>query len=413
MQIKQAIISSHLGSVREFNEDMVREYRDLALYALADGTSSGQGRGRQVAEAALNSLDQYLSALRKHKALVAQERDAPNRLALASLMNDIFNQASQAVREEALRIGDAKCATTLLLATIIRNYAYIAHVGNSPAYLLRGDELIRLNEDHSLAAYRYRRGRISRQEYEQSPHRHRLYQALGNGMELEVDMAEIRLTENEVLLLCSDGLTRSLEPQMIAHLIRPDDLSQSMSNLLQEAHRCGVPDNISIILLSFTATPDDEPLEAITEAMRKVFLFRDLSEPELLIIAPYLEEAVYDKGSLIIQEGDIGEHFYVVVSGQVRITKAQCHLHDLGPGSHFGELSLIQGRQRMFTVRALTQVHLFSLSRERFHKILHQKPELSARLAIMLLDTIGSQLSDMSERLAALERLKVMCESQI
>jgi CRP-like cAMP-binding protein len=67
----------------------------------------------------------------------------------------------------------------------------------------------------------------------------------------------------------------------------------------------------------------------------------------------------------------------------------------------------------MFTVRALTQVHLFSLSRERFHKILHQKPELSARLAIMLLDTIGSQLSDMSERLAALERLKVMCESQI
>lgn len=404
MRIKEVFHTTHPGTVRTHNEDAYLAHEELALYGIADGMGDGSGNGRQAAQTALDKLQTHLQALQQLKGSISQERSTTNRLALSKQFDALFNEASHEIRTTTEEQGYSKYTTTLLLAMLIRNFAYIAHVGNSVAFVLRGGQLIRLNEDHSLARYRYRRGRLTHEEFLHSPARHILYQSLGAGMEVDVDLAEVRLFPHDTLLLCSDGLLRSLDEQTICELIEPHELRRSGQQLLERAQLRGAPDNMSFVLLSFESDEDDEPIEAITGVMEQVFLFQHMSPAERLVIAPYLEEAVFDKGDTILNTGDLGDCFYVMVSGHARITREQAFLSEVGPGDHFGELALARPVKRSATVQALTECHLFYLSHRRFQDLLRYKPEIGARMALLLLDTMGERLRDMTERLSAIER---------
>jgi protein phosphatase len=403
VRITQAVAATHPGRQREHNEDAVLRLVQVPVFVVADGMG-GPGGGDVAAAIALKTVRRFVDPLVARNEAVAQDRATANRLALGNLLDELFNAASHEIFAEAQKLKRPGIGATMVLATVVRNYAYIAHIGDTRAYLYRQGRVVRLTEDHSLAEFKYRRGRISREEYEVSPDRQILYQALGAGVEVDVDLAQVRLSGGDGLLLCSDGLVRAVDEASMAANIDLADIARSMRRLVALANKNGAPDNVSAILIGFDADQTDEPIEAITGVMRQVFLFSELSEQERLIIAPYLEEVVFAKGATVTSEGDPADTFYVVVSGRLRVTSQGTHLTDVKEGGHFGELALARPSQRSATVRALTDTKLLGLSRTHFHELLRHKPELGARLAISLLDAVGERLRDLSDRLTGVIR---------
>lgn len=403
MRIREAVAGTHRGQ-RAHQEDAVLKMPKLPLFAIADGMG-GPGAGDHAASLAIGTVKGLADKLGAANARVAQDRSTEARLALGRYLDEVFNTASREVQREATRLGRPGMGSTLLVCTIVRNYAYIAHVGDSRAYLLRDGRAIQLTEDHTIAELHFRRGRLTREQYAASPDRRVLYQALGAGVEIDSDLAEVRLTGGDVLLLCSDGLPRALNDEVMAGCIEGNDLKGSLARLVETAVDAGAPDNLSCVLLAFEAEQGDEPIEALTDVMRDVFLFRDMSRPELLTVAPYLEELVVDTNATLVSESDAPTGFHLVVTGQLRVTRGKTHLADLKAGGHFGELSLTRANAPSgTTVRALVPSRVLVLSRDRFLELLRQKPELGARLSLALIDAVGERLREMNERLSAVER---------
>lgn len=403
MRIRQAVAGSHAGGVREVNEDAVLRMSKVPLYAVADGTG-GAGVGDLAAAMTLQHVRDAAADIRTALEAVAADRSTANRLALGRLMDRLFNDTSDAIRKQAEASGQARMGASLVLAMVVRTFAYIAHIGDTRAYLLRQGTLTRLTEDHSVAELRFRRGRITREEYETSPDRRVLYQALGAGFEVEVDVSEVRLAGDDLLMICSDGVAKAIgEEAMLEHL-DPTDLVGSLRELLSSCIRARSADNVSAVLIGFAPDPGDEPLTAVTTLLQNVFLFEGLSERELALVAPYLEEVVVEKGTTICSEGDPADAFHVLLDGRVRVSRGHTVIADVKPGAHFGELALTRSVPRETTVRALTTVRMFSLTRNRFDQLVQARPMLGARLAVRLVDVVGERLRDLSERLDAVQR---------
>jgi serine/threonine protein phosphatase PrpC len=402
VRIREAVTATHKGA-REHNEDAVLKVPKVPLFAVADGMG-GPGAGDIAANAVLDVLKQHADELATLNEKVAQSQSTADRLALGKLFDQVFSQSSREVQREANRLQRPGMGSTLLLATIVKDRAYIAHCGDSRAYLYRKGRLQQLTEDHTIAELHFRRGRITREEYETSPDRRVLYQVLGAGIEVDGDLAEVRLQGGDLLILASDGLPRALDEDELLPRLVAGDAKATLRRLMEGAEMAGWPDNISVIVLQLEAEDGDEDQAPITDLMREVFLFRDMSPPELLTIAPWFEEVVHDKGATICSEGDLVNSFYVVVSGGVRVTRGRTHLHDVKPGGHFGEMALARERDVSPTIRTLSPTKLLELSRARFLDLLRSKPELGARLALALLDAVGDRARDLSERLSAVER---------
>lgn len=387
---------------RPYNEDAVLEIPSVPVFAVADGMGGG-GSGDVASALALDYVRRHASTLREQNEVVAKQRSTTNRLELGRQLDGLFNRANQEIYQRSVQHSRTEMGSTLLIASVIRNHCYIAHVGDSRAYLIRNGELLRLTEDHSVAELHYRRGRITQEEYEASPQRRVLYQVLGAGVEVEVDLVEVRLMSGDMLLLCTDGLVRALTDAQIGAVIDADDLSGSVQGLLQRAASKAV-DNVSAVLIGFESDEPDEGIDVLTRTLRDVFLFRDMSEQELLVVAPYVEEVVAAGGDVLLTEGDPTDAFFMVVSGRLRITRGNVRLMDVTAGGHFGEVGLARSMARSHSVRAMTKTRMLMFSRARFLQLCKAKPEIGARLALALLDSVGERMRLLSDRLEAVER---------
>ena len=141
---------------------------------------------------------------------------------------------------------------TLTAAWIEGEKLSIAHVGDSRAYLLRGGDLLQLTRDHSLVAEQVRRGILTAVEAEESDMQSVLLRALGAQAEIEVDAEEHVLFPRDVLLLCSDGLTRMVtEPEIAGTLQAETEADKAAEKLVALANERGGADNITVVVVRF------------------------------------------------------------------------------------------------------------------------------------------------------------------
>jgi len=127
----------------------------------------------------------------------------------------------------------------------------VAHVGDSRVYLLRTGVLQQLTSDHSLVAEQVRRGILTASEAESSTMQNVLLRALGTQPEVEVDIEQVGLFPNDVLLLCSDGLTRMVtEPEIAGALQSEPDPQKASEKLIKLANEGGGVDNVTTIVVS-------------------------------------------------------------------------------------------------------------------------------------------------------------------
>src|SRR5438552_14787843 len=167
-------------------------------------------------------------------------------LSAAHLANQRVFQSAQEHREQQ------GMGATLTAAWIDGSELSISHVGDSRVYLLRTGILQQLTNDHSLVAEQVRRGIITASEAEQSNLQSVLLRALGTQPEVEVDVEQVELFPRDILLLCSDGLTRMVtEPEIAGTLQAEPDPQRAAEKLVNLANESGGIDNVSVIVVSF------------------------------------------------------------------------------------------------------------------------------------------------------------------
>lgn len=148
--------------------------------------------------------------------------------------------------------------TTMVLVTIVGDYAYVANVGDSRLYLIDETKITQITKDHSLVEEMVRLGEISRDDARNHPDKNIITRALGAGKNVDVDFFDIRLAAGNILLLCSDGLSNMVSDEDIRRVVITSETLEEMgSRLISMANDNGGKDNIAVVLVE----PDTKEVE--------------------------------------------------------------------------------------------------------------------------------------------------------
>lgn len=239
-----------VGRVRTNNEDCFRIVKPLSLYVLADGMG-GEAHGEIASALAVETVVKHCLDADANPAAKVLGKVQPGWSAKTKRLATAVHLANQKICKSAEEHPEQRgMGATLTAAWIDRSKLSIAHVGDSRAYLLRGGSLLQLTRDHSLVAEQVRRGMLTAAEAEESEMQSVLLRALGAQPEIEVDAEEHVLFPRDVLLLCSDGLTRVVtEPEIAGVLQAETDPIRGADELVAIANERGGPDNITVVIV--------------------------------------------------------------------------------------------------------------------------------------------------------------------
>jgi serine/threonine protein phosphatase PrpC len=221
------------GLRRESNQD--RLLAEAPLFVVADGM--GGHLGGEVAAAVA------IEVFRKHGALYCETDVTAGLRALVA-------EANRRVFEESKAKLEYKGMGTTVIAALVHDDAVtLAHVGDSRAYLLRDGELKVLTSDHSYVNELLQMGALTAAQAEKHPHASLITRAVGTREEVEADVETHQVRDQDVFLLCSDGLTKMVpEAEITAILVAAKRLDDASERLIATANEKGGQDNITVCL---------------------------------------------------------------------------------------------------------------------------------------------------------------------
>lgn len=140
--------------------------------------------------------------------------------------------------------------TTVVAATVLGRYIYVANVGDSRLYLIR-DKIQQITKDHSLVEEMVRIGEIDRAQARNHPDKNIITRAVGVRSRVSIDFFDIRLEKEDTVLMCSDGLSNMIEDEEIEKIIKDGrhQLPEIALELVERANRNGGKDNIAVVLI--------------------------------------------------------------------------------------------------------------------------------------------------------------------
>lgn len=234
---------SDKGIKRRNNEDAYFIVSSENVYVVADGVGGGNS-GEIASRTAVTRIAEYV-------------RDNPldnisDDKAVTHYFLKCINYAHEEICFEASENSDnLGMATTLVLAYISDMVAFIANVGDSRAYVCRGGGITQITEDHTRVNDLVKNGIITPAQAKIHKDRNAITMALGVEIKPEPDFFRIELQENDVILLCTDGLHSEVDDKSISEIANNNDLTATeiCSKLVSIANRRGGHDNITVIAL--------------------------------------------------------------------------------------------------------------------------------------------------------------------
>jgi len=242
-----------VGRKRKGNEDSLVANAEQKLFVVADGMG-GHAAGEVASKVAVDSINEFVQ-------LTGGDEEITWPFGLDDSMSYDGNRLKTAVRFANRKVLDATkekteyegMATTVAAVLVDDQTANLAHVGDSRIYLFRAGELSQLTSDHSWVNEQLQSGIISPEQARTHPLRNVVTRALGGRADLQVDMGAHDLETEDMLLLCSDGLTTMVPDEHIARLLNDNDgdIEKGAEALVAEANARGGEDNITVVLLRF------------------------------------------------------------------------------------------------------------------------------------------------------------------
>lgn len=247
---------SSVGKVRDHNEDAFLIKTDENIYVVADGMG-GHAAGEVASDIAVRTVSGFIHNMDEDSTWPFDTDPGlsheGNRLATAIRMGN--RRVVQAVEKNAAYTG---MGTTLVSLFLKSGIAYIGHVGDSRAYLVRGGDISRLTVDHSWVNTQIQAGTMTPETAKTHPLRNVITRALGSEEDVSVDIIEIPVEEEDTYILCSDGLSSMLEDREILRIMEEggDDIALSCEKLVDAANEKGGEDNITVVIVKVDEKED-------------------------------------------------------------------------------------------------------------------------------------------------------------
>ncbi len=234
---------SDIGKERDTNEDFyyIPETTDtIKLFILADGM--GGYNGGEIASAlATKSVKGYIES---NFDKIAHEKEN-----ILQLIQSAIEYANMVVYEKAKENAELEnMGTTLEVCLIYNNKAFIGHIGDSRIYRIRKGIIRKLTQDHSYVQELVKDGTITKEEAIHHPKKNMLMKAVGCTPFVEPDVSVKGFLKDDIIVICSDGLTNMMSEQEIYSNII-NDIKNSSENLVKQANALGGYDNITVIII--------------------------------------------------------------------------------------------------------------------------------------------------------------------
>ncbi len=395
-----------VGRKRSDNEDNFLIDQNLRLFVVADGMG-GHASGEVASALAVHTVREVVAAGRD----VLDRFDATDprsHIEVCTLLEHAIHVACERIYEKSQREPEKRgMGTTLVVLLILADRGFIAYVGDSRIYLLRGDLVYQLTEDHSLMNELVRQGKIRADEFDDSPYanlKHAMTRAVGVHATVDVDTLDFDVIPGDAFLLCSDGLYEYLDDNDIRTLLALPNVEEVPGRLIDIANTRGGKDNITALVVQVPGDGSGDraaELNHVLELLRGTPVFDGLTYRQAVRILHATRQVVFEPGDELCVEGTPGDEMFVIVDGRIELTKEGAPITEMGPGDHLGEMALIEQVPRSATARALESGRALTLSRPQFHEILRKEAPLAVKLLWNLLRVLGTRLrkttADLSE----------------
>jgi serine/threonine protein phosphatase PrpC/CRP-like cAMP-binding protein len=309
--------------------------------------------------------------------------------------------------------------TTLVALMILGNRGFIAHVGDSRIYLMRGGAVHQLTQDHSLINELLKRGRLKPEQIAQLNMKNAVTRAVGVYESVEADTLDFDVLAGDRFLLCTDGLTEYTQDSDLLRLFGETPEDRLAQALIDHANQGGGKDNITALVVKIpdAASGLDRLATEVNlkfETLHRMPLFRHLTYQELVRVMNIVDVRSYDAGQRIIDEGEEGDEMFILLTGSARVHAGDTVIVTLGPGQHFGEMALVDKVPRSASVTADVPTQLMTMRRRDFFAIVRKDHDVAVKLLWAFLGVLTERLRRTSRDLGdAREQLALLSASEL
>lgn len=249
---------SDVGCVRANNEDNFGYDLRYGIFVVCDGMG-GQAAGEVASKLGVDILLSYF----RNGDAAGQHHEAEGGAPLETLSADgralagAIHLANQTIYQTGQQqTAHAGMGSTVVAALVRGNALSIANVGDSRIYLVRQGVIQQLTQDHSLVMEQVRRGYITLEQAARSEIQNIILKALGSEENVDPDIEDLVVVPGDVLLMCSDGLTKYVRDEEILQMIAASSsMEQGCETLIESAKNRGGDDNITCLLLKIVERP--------------------------------------------------------------------------------------------------------------------------------------------------------------
>jgi len=232
------------GRIRESNQDayFVGEMPDGTAFAVVCDGMGGAAGGNIASSLAVQVISSKINA-----SYHPNMRDS----SICNMLESALSAANVEVYDLAQEKADLRgMGTTVVCAVIRGGQAFIAHAGDSRAYLFSADGLQQVTTDHSMVQDLVESGKITPDEAKHHPNKNIITRAIGVDSAIKIDFDQIDFSDGQVLLLCTDGLSNYVDNDEMVSAISDGQYYAYADRLVQQANKNGGGDNITVVAIS-------------------------------------------------------------------------------------------------------------------------------------------------------------------
>ena len=232
------------GLIRSSNQDAyaVGELPGEVAWAVVCDGMGGEAGGNIASALAVKVISEKITSAYNEKM-----RDA----SIKNLLDSAISAANIEVYDMAYSRPDLQGMGTTVVAVIVRDKtAFIAHAGDSRAYIVNGDIIQQITTDHSLVQNLVDRGEITAEQAQHHPKKNLITRAVGVEKRIDIDFSEIDLNDNETLILCTDGLSNYVSNNEMIDDIKDGQYYAFADRRVKRANKNGGGDNITVVAIA-------------------------------------------------------------------------------------------------------------------------------------------------------------------
>ena len=238
------VAKTDIGKVRSSNQDSynIGEFQNGVVWAVVCDGMGGANGGNVASATAVKMISDKITTC---------YYDGMSGNSIRNMLLSSIETANACVYEMG-QSNDSLLGmgTTVVAAVVTADTAYIAHAGDSRAYLFDGGTLSQLTKDHSVVQDMVERGQLTQEEARVHPSKNLITRALGVESTLAIDFYEEDFYKDDVLMICTDGLTNFVDPETLNSTFKESDFGDFADKLVEIANDNGGGDNITVVAIA-------------------------------------------------------------------------------------------------------------------------------------------------------------------